>query len=124
MKIRMGFVANSSSSSFTVALPADFAPTVENVREFFFGTWTQEEKKIYTAEYNDNAMANGCDEETPEQLFDRLCGELSQMFTEEIKPLKISGSADVYTIPGPYVSLGNLLFQHVSYVGNYFPNDF
>ena len=122
MKIRMGFVANSSSSSFTVALPADFQPTVENVRALFFGAWTKEEKKVYATEYNANAMANGFDRESPEQLIERLCQELSYMFSNDIKPLKITGAADVYTIPGPYVFAADLLFQHAPYVENYFPD--
>jgi hypothetical protein len=36
MKIRHGFVSNSSSSSFIVAFPKGFVPTVESVREYVF----------------------------------------------------------------------------------------
>jgi hypothetical protein len=45
------------------------------------------------------------------------------MFINDIRPLKIPGAADVYTIAGPYVSIADLLFQHVPYVANYFPNE-
>jgi hypothetical protein len=40
MKIRAGFISNSSSSSFIVAFPADFAPTVANIRAYLFGKRT------------------------------------------------------------------------------------
>jgi hypothetical protein len=47
MKIRSGFVANSSSSSFMVALPANLKPTAKNMQEFFFSAWTVAEKEDY-----------------------------------------------------------------------------
>ena len=37
MKIRSGFVANSSSSSFVVAFPKGFIPTLKNVQDYLFG---------------------------------------------------------------------------------------
>jgi hypothetical protein len=37
MKIRSGFVSNSSSSSFVVAFPKGFIPSLENVQHYLFG---------------------------------------------------------------------------------------
>lgn len=37
MKVRQGFVSNSSSSSFVVAFPKGFVPTEESVKELLFG---------------------------------------------------------------------------------------
>jgi hypothetical protein len=37
MKIRSGFVSNSSSSSFVVAFPKGFASSLENVQNYLFG---------------------------------------------------------------------------------------
>jgi hypothetical protein len=37
MKIRAGFVSNSSSASFIVAFPAGFKPTKESIERYLFG---------------------------------------------------------------------------------------
>jgi hypothetical protein len=39
MKIRTGFVSNSSSSSFVVAFPAKFVMNAENVKNYLFADW-------------------------------------------------------------------------------------
>jgi hypothetical protein len=41
MKVRKGFVSNSSSSSFIVPLPKGFEVTPENVKSYFFGDNTR-----------------------------------------------------------------------------------
>jgi hypothetical protein len=40
MKIRTGFVSNSSSSSFVVAFPAKFVMNAENVKNYLFADWS------------------------------------------------------------------------------------
>jgi hypothetical protein len=51
MKIRLGFVSNSSSSSYLIALPAE-VETIEDIRKTFFGeeeevdnSWSYSEEK-------------------------------------------------------------------------------
>jgi len=39
MKIRTGFVSNSSSSSFVVAFPPKFVMNAENVKNYLFADW-------------------------------------------------------------------------------------
>lgn len=47
MKIRQGFVSNSSSSSFVVTFPKDFEISTDNVHELLFGTSEQHQVLYY-----------------------------------------------------------------------------
>jgi hypothetical protein len=47
MKVRTGFVANSSSSSFVVGLPKSFLPSRTNIGELFF----PEKSQIYSPRF-------------------------------------------------------------------------
>ncbi len=53
MKLRQGFVSNSSSSSFIVAFPAGIAPTPEAVHAYLYGATPGEVRLPWSAWSND-----------------------------------------------------------------------
>ena len=55
MKVRQGFVSNSSSSSFIVAFPKDFEITSDNVRQYLFGE--QEHVTAYHESFSTKQIA-------------------------------------------------------------------
>lgn len=56
MKVRQGFVSNSSSSSFIVAFPKDFEITSDNVRQYLFGN--QEDVFAYHGVFSTEHVAD------------------------------------------------------------------
>jgi hypothetical protein len=64
MKIRTGFVSNSSSSSFVVAFPAKFVMNAENVKNYLFADWDP----TTTFDTEDYFWDEGDGEESREEL--------------------------------------------------------
>ena len=128
MKIRSGFVANSSSSSFMVALPVDSKPTIKNIREFFFGSWTAAEKEEYAADYNLYLadQLRGEPDESVEEVFTIAARELVKLFSGGAKkPLEVGGFkvynflADEIDLNAPHLLDFATVCAHVPFVENY-----
>lgn len=70
MKIRQGFVSNSSSSSFIVAFPNDMELTDENVRKYLFGDRTNLYAYDYRTDVSDavNDIMGQLKDQTPNDI--------------------------------------------------------
>jgi hypothetical protein len=128
MKIRSGFVANSSSSSFMVALPTNLKPTAKNLQEFFFSAWTVAEKEDYADAYNlylSDQLRGGPDASV-EEVFTNVTRDLVKLFSSgSKKPLEIGGFkvysflADEIDLNAPHLLDFETVCARVPFVENY-----
>jgi len=79
MKVRQGFVSNSSSSSFVLAFPKKMN-SVQDVKDVLFGGWPEDEQ--YQALYHDcswsidvvaEAILNALKSQTDREVIEEVC---------------------------------------------------
>lgn len=87
MKIRNGFVSNSSSSSFVVIFPTE-PKCVEDVKKYLF----DEGQEYFTHPYDDDAGFSV--DQVAETVWNDICGQKKNKIKKAIKEFK-SGGLDV-----------------------------
>lgn len=90
MKIRSGFVSNSSSSSFVVIFPTE-PKNVDDVKKYLF----KEDQQYFLNPYDDD---NYTVEQVAETVWKDICDQKKNKYKKAIKELK-SGSLDVDDAP-------------------------
>lgn len=90
MKIRNGFVSNSSSSSFVVVFPTE-PKSVEDVKKYLF----KEDQQYFLNPYDDDNYTVG---QVAETVWNDICSQEKNKFKDIISEIS-SGSLDVADAP-------------------------